>query len=142
MSCNTLITVSYFTNTCGRMSTQIAAMTTLHIHLNGNYLSEHHNIPCRLCRCPPSIAKIPQLDLSPPQGPRLSVLHLLVRQSVECQLIRLFSSPVGSSFQALQRSGSLQHCVSNPLMEHRCHNMAMKKNSGAPAQQCKILIKY
>lgn len=107
MSSNTL--VSYFTSTCGGMSTQIAAMTTLHIPPNVNYLRTHAIFPVVSVDAL-ALRRYQSLIWAHPKALAICpALH--VRQSVECQLIRLFSSRAGSNFPALQRSGSMQHCL-------------------------------
>lgn len=115
------------------VSTQIAAMTTLHIHLNGNYLSKHTVFPVDALALQETTV---WTEYTP--RPWLSVPLPHVSQSVECQLIRLFSSCAGSSFSALQRSGSIQHCVcfvgTQPWMDYRCHNEAMKTSGGRSSQ--------
>ncbi len=93
---------------CGAVLTQIAVMTALLIHLNGNYPSKHtHTLyPSGPCRCA-GITRDDRLVWCSGSVPSI----VSVSQPVECQLIRLLSSRVGSSFSALRRSGSTQHCI-------------------------------
>lgn len=91
-------------------------------NLLSTYLNPHTVSPVASVGVP-ALQRYHGLIWAHPKAPPICpALH--VRQSVECQLIRLFSSRARSSFRAHHRSGSVQHCASKPWLEHRCRNMA------------------
>lgn len=123
------------------MSSQIAAMTTMHNHLNGNYLSKvtHYSLLSlsKAWHGETIVWCCQVVDLSKPWSP-VYESHPPVSPSVECQLICLFSSSAGSSFSALWRSGSKQRYVclpgTKPWTEYACHNNTMKASGRISTQ--------
>lgn len=126
----------HFTSVCGKMLSQIAAMTSMHhtsIQMETISLKSR-TIPCCPCRRPDMARPVwscQVVGLSKHRGPCYQS-HPPVSQSVECQLIRLFSSLAGSSFSVPWRSGLKQHCVclagTKAWIEYTCHNKTMKAN--------------
>ncbi len=106
---NKTLWLSPVSSACETVPTQIAAMTALHIYLNGNYLSKHTHTHTHTHTVFPLLPVAPLAlqegtDLSE-HAPRLRLwlcpVHH-VSQSVECQLIRLLGSCAGSSYSVLQ----------------------------------------
>lgn len=139
------LAVSNFTRTCEAMATQIAVMTSLHIYLDGNYLSGFPVVLANARAAQEATMWSSQLaDLNMPvRNLAICLVRLSARHSLECQLIRLFSSCTGSNFSALWRSGSTQHCFTRTMscIECRCCREHEQWEKSNPTKTTKKKVK-